>query len=57
MILKFWRMLFGGWEHKWKIINDVTVTVTDDWDEVCDRFTRYHLQCEKCGNVKVKNMK
>ena len=57
MILRFWRMLFGGCEHKWKIIDTRTVTMVDDWEDVTDRFTRYHLQCEKCGDVKEKDIR
>ena len=51
------RKLFDLCDHKWKIIQEVTVEETDDWGDVCGRYTRYHLQCEKCGNVKTRNMK
>lgn len=51
------RKLLGLCEHKWKIIRETSVNVHDDWNNLTDRFTRYHLQCEKCGDVKSKDMK
>ena len=51
MIKELWKILFGGCEHKWKIIQQ---------DEVYQRhpsiptYIDYVLQCEKCGNIKKK---
>lgn len=38
--------------HKWKIISEIGIT-----SEGVDRGTLYVLQCEKCGNLKQREVK
>ena len=57
MIMKFWKMVFGGCDHKWKIIDQVRVTEADTFADEVLTYTRYHLQCEHCGDLKVRDMK
>lgn len=45
------KQLLGLCEHKYNII--CTINVTTDFGST---YTRYHLQCERCGVVKTKNM-
>jgi hypothetical protein len=46
MIAKWWRMLFGGCEHKW-------VTVESGKIKQGTRTRNYYdLRCEHCGNMK-----
>jgi hypothetical protein len=55
--MKLWKFLFGGCDHKWEIIDRANVTQVDDWNAIEAMYTRYHLQCKHCGNLKVKDMK
>lgn len=42
-----------GHIHRWKILKEVELLDTDR-----DRIgTRYHLQCEKCGDVVLRQLK
>jgi len=44
----------GEWkcfDHKWKIIKEVIVNDT----YTRGKWTRYYLQCEKCGDIKIKD--
>ena len=50
------RKLFGLCDHRWKIIQTINVEYSNDNGEVVQTFTRYHLQCEKCGDVKKRDM-
>ena len=52
MIGKLFRWLFNLCEHKWKIIEIYKVTY-GIYDSV---YYKYSLQCEKCGNIKTKNV-
>ena len=53
MLSKLWDLLVGSLcDHKWTIIRDITVS-----DDIGQSWTRYHLQCQECGDVKVKDMK
>lgn len=56
-MIKLLLALLGLCDHKWKIIQEIDVENSDDSGNVVETFTRYHLQCEKCGNVKTQNMK
>lgn len=40
-----------GCKHQWEIIKDV-----ECGDGYGAKWTRYHLQCSKCGDVKLKDM-
>lgn len=47
--------LLSGCFHKWKIINQRIVDYETEFSSgSCDRYT---LQCEHCGNIKVKDAK
>lgn len=55
MIGWLWRVLVGNFnqcEHKWKLHTSVTVRDEDD-DVVANKLV---LQCEKCGDLKVKRI-
>ena len=56
MLLKFFRWLIGGCDHRWEIFDEATVTTRDEDGIERERFTRYFLRCTKCGNLKTKNM-
>lgn len=43
--------IITGCKHNYEIIN--TIHVDSDWGT----YTRYHLRCTKCGDVKCCNMK
>jgi hypothetical protein len=47
MIRLLHYLIFGHF-HKWKIIGQAHV----EGDE--SSWTRYYLQCETCGNIKIK---
>jgi hypothetical protein len=49
-----WKLIVGNFtrcDHSWKIIKEVRCS--DEWQ---GSWTRYHLQCGKCGDVKCKDM-
>lgn len=52
MLTKLWRFLFGGCDHKWKVIH--AVNVFDTAQSELPSGYKYHLQCEKCGELKFK---
>jgi len=39
-------------KHTWKVLEKVQVS-----SDMGSSWTRYHLQCEKCGTPKSKNMR
>jgi hypothetical protein len=43
------RYIFLGHVHKFKIIKEIEVYREDDKS----KWTRYYLQCEKCGMMKI----
>lgn len=47
--MKILKQLLGLCEHKWNII--IKNEIRCDGEKIGDR---YHLQCEKCGNMKFK---
>jgi hypothetical protein len=55
MLYKLWLSLIGGCRHKYKLIHEI---------DVVDKYTDYTnviatkmvLQCESCGNIKVKRV-
>lgn len=51
MLKKLYRWLFHSCDHKWVIIDKIPVHFEGKYytDE-------YHLQCEKCGNLKKKRL-
>lgn len=49
MIKWLWNKIWGVCNHKWKIIVHGPITRNDKV-----YGTYYNLQCEKCGDVKVK---
>ena len=49
--MKWIRRLLGLCEHKWKVINEQKCVCAD-----MGPYTRIILQCEKCGNVKGKEV-
>jgi len=54
MIGWLYRIVVGNFsdhEHKWIIINKVTIQSSDG-----NEYIEYHLQCEICGNVKSKDL-
>jgi hypothetical protein len=53
MIKWLWLALWGGCDHKWKILShgDITLPVTK---QKCGTY--YELQCEKCGDIKARNL-
>ncbi len=55
MLTKLWRFLFGGCEHKWVIFGSVRVFRSDPVSGAPDNDkpvgTKYHVQCERCGEV------
>lgn len=55
-MLRLFQWLFLGHTHKWKIINQVRLNWSDGYGEegLC---TRYTLQCEICGNMKIYDAK
>lgn len=51
-MIKILFKLLGLCDHRYKIIRDIDVV-----DELGDKlYTKYHLQCEKCGKLKTKKM-
>ncbi len=54
-MIRLIQLLFFGHIHKWKIIDKLRVDYETDFSKgSCDRYT---LQCEHCGNIKVKDAK
>jgi hypothetical protein len=54
MLGKLWKLLVGSFsncEHHWEIIKEIRAS-----DYAGGQWTRYHLQCDKCGDVKCKDM-
>lgn len=51
-LLKF---LVFGHVHRWKILSETPLTCTHK-GMVLDRGTRFHLQCEKCGDVMKRDL-
>lgn len=51
MIYWIRRILWGGCDHKWKILAKGAIT---NQGVKCGSY--YDLQCEKCGNVKARNL-
>ncbi len=62
MIRKFWKWFMGEstkCEHHWKVLKEFGT-----YEHTLDAFTRqkekrrvgtqYHLQCDKCGDIKIK---
>jgi hypothetical protein len=49
-MLKLLQLLFVGHCHKWKIINEGPCS-----DSCGGKWQRYYLQCEHCGNIKIKD--
>ena len=49
-MLELLQKLFIGHIHKWKIINEVRCG-----DGCGSAWNRYYLQCEHCGNIKIKD--
>lgn len=48
MILRLWHKLFGGCEFYSDIIHsDQFMNATNN------HFTRYYLECKKCGKIKI----
>jgi len=49
MIKFLWRLIVGGCNHKWKIIDTADVTAYG-----LDKGRLYVLQCEHCGEIKTQ---
>lgn len=52
---KLFELILDGCWHKWKIIERVPRESRNSDGIVCDSWTRYYLQCERCGGIKVKD--
>ncbi len=54
-MIRLIQLLFFGHIHKWEIIDKRRVDYESDFSKgSCDRYV---LQCERCGNIKVKDAK
>jgi hypothetical protein len=54
-MIRLIQLIFFGHIHEWKIIDKRRVNYVSDFSSgTCDRYT---LQCEHCGNIKVKDTK
>jgi len=54
MLYKLWYWLVGGCDHRWVIHK--TVLLCSDSEMTIPIGTNYHLQCEKCGNIKFRKI-
>ena len=54
-MLKLFQLFFVGHVHKWKIIKESRFEYEGDFSSYT--CTRYHLQCEVCGDVKARDMR
>lgn len=56
MIGLLYRLIVGIFHfHKWKIIEKTELYSDEyDWKEALPIGTKYVLQCEKCGTIKIK---
>lgn len=52
MVINWLRKLFHLCDHKW-VIFDTRYIYNDEQTIV---GTKYHMQCEKCGNIKAKRL-
>lgn len=55
--MKSLRDLLGLCTHKWEIHREFKITLSRFDLTIADEFIRYHLKCEKCGDVKCRDMK
>lgn len=53
-MIKYLRTLFGLCDHKWEIINKISI-FANNYDSM-PYATKYVLQCEHCGNLKEKRV-
>ena len=53
MLSYLYKILIGqfGCKHYWDVLNTETIKTIDG-----SSWTRYHLRCNNCGNIKVKDM-
>jgi hypothetical protein len=52
---KLFQLLWIGHEHKWKIIEESSFQYEGSFSSY--RCIRYYLQCEVCGDVKIRDMR
>lgn len=50
MLIKLWRWIFGGCEHKWIRIENIQNFKHASC--TMPQHLIYVLQCDKCGNIK-----
>lgn len=56
MLSWIYNFLIGSFcHHKWKTVNKVGVYSGFKISEI-PSYYEYHLECEKCGNIKLKKM-
>lgn len=57
MAWNFIYQLFGNFcSHKWETIDTVEIEEADYLGVVVANGTRYVLRCEKCGDIKYKDI-
>ena len=55
-MIKWIRTLLGLCDHKWVILREINLWRREKRKEnEIPMGLEYHLQCEKCGNIKIKN--
>ena len=52
-MLRLLQWLFLGHVHKWKVIKEGSVSWESTKNSDSAKWTRYVLQCEICGNMKI----
>lgn len=54
VIIAYLRFRTPPCKHDWEILKEIKVYKDEEYD--MPAYSRYHLRCKKCGEVKVKNM-
>jgi hypothetical protein len=54
-MIRLLQYILSGCFHKWETIDKGPFTWKNDWSE--GSGTRYALRCEKCGEIKKKDIK